>query len=324
MYPTASERRRDLTPVQLERLRSALGTDLSSVTASPLVGGIDTATYLLVARHTNGEVRELVLRSYRGWETVRAAERIQREREVLDAIAPYFPLAPRALFSDPSGERTGDPFIVLSRLPGSPAPPPKNSDPATRSRWIEDFTKPLCEIHSIEPDKLPAGFRRDESPASLLDRVEREVTGDELPVPVAAALHRALPAEIAAPVLLHHDYWYGNTLWHDGRLTGVVDWSSARLGDPRKDLALARADLAVTLDLQATNEMVADYERIRGPLGTLLFWDLIWAVIAYRSMDQWLIGYAELGLADLGLVEARSRVVAFAEHALRQHPNSEP
>jgi aminoglycoside phosphotransferase (APT) family kinase protein len=86
--------------------------------------------------------------------------------------------------------------------------------------------------------------------------VARQTGSDALSRRLLGALDQSLPAESGAtPVLLHHDYWYGNTIWQDGRLTGVVDWSSARLGDPRQDLALARTDLAVTLDLDAADEL---------------------------------------------------------------------
>jgi aminoglycoside phosphotransferase (APT) family kinase protein len=237
---------------------------------------------------------------------------------LLDVISSHFVFAPRPLLVDPDGSLLGDPVIVLSWFEGSPAPPPRTGHPSLRSRWIADFVAPLVAIHTIGPDELPAGFRRAESPAAELMNVAREAGTDALSRRLLGALHRSLPAESdAAPVLLHHDYWYGNTIWQDGRLTGVVDWSSARLGDPRNDLALARTDLAVTLDLNAPDELVTCYERIRGPVSGLLFWDLLWALVAHRHMDDWLIGYHELGLPELSSEEAKSKIADFAERALR-------
>jgi aminoglycoside phosphotransferase (APT) family kinase protein len=101
----------------------------------------------------------------------------------------------------------------------------------------------------------------------------------------------------------------------------VIDWRSARIGDPQKDVALARCDLALTLDLRASNDFVDRYRSLGGgATGTFNYWDLLWALMGYRWIDEWLAGYAELGLSDLPLSEGRARIVAFAESALRAAP----
>ena len=97
----------------------------------------------------------------------------------------------------------------------------------------------------------------------------------------------------------------------------MIDWTSARIGDPQKDVALARCDLALTLDLRASNDFVDRYRSLGGATGTFIYWDLLWALMGYRWIDEWLAGYAELGLPDPPLSEGRARIVAFAESALR-------
>ncbi|WP_028920900.1 phosphotransferase [Pseudonocardia acaciae] len=50
----------------------------------------------------------------------------------------------------------------------------------------------------------------------------------------------ALAAELAAlpaPGVVHGDLWEENMLVRDGRLTGVLDWENAAVGDPAVDLA---------------------------------------------------------------------------------------
>ena len=44
-------------------------------------------------------------------------------------------------------------------------------------------------------------------------------------------------------VLLHGDFWPGNTLWRDGKLVAVIDWEDAALGDPLADLARSRLEV---------------------------------------------------------------------------------
>jgi aminoglycoside phosphotransferase (APT) family kinase protein len=317
MAPTTAERRRELRDSELERLRVGIGNRLVSIQATPLLGGIDTATYRLAAVGPEGKLTEFVLRCYRDGERERAVERARRDDVLLRVISSRFPFVPRPVLADPIGQLLGEPVIVMTWIPGSPSRPPRAV--SARSHWIDEFARPLATIHAVGASDLPIGIRRDEPPSAVLAGVEQKAKDDPISRPILAALHRLLPGmTIGAPSLLHHDYWWGNTVWESGRLTGVVDWSSARTGDPRKDLALARADLAVSFDLAATDELVARYEQTRGPVGDLRFWDLLWALVARYSIDDWLIGYSELGLASLSREEAQARIAAFAGQGLQK------
>jgi len=294
-----------------------IGNRLVSIQATPLLGGIDTATYRLAAVGPEGKLTEFVLRCYRDNNRERAVARARRDEALLHVISSRFAFVPRPVVGDPEGELLGEPLIVLTWIPGSPSRPPRSV--SARSHWIEEFARPLATIHAVDVSDLPVSIRRDEAPSAVLASVERKAKGDPISRPILAALHRLLPGmTVGAPSLLHHDYWWGNTVWEKGRLTGVVDWSSARTGDPRKDLALARADLAVSFDLAATDELVARYQQMRGPVGDLRFWDLLWALVALESIDDWLTGYSELGLSGLSHEQAQTRIAAFAEQALQK------
>ena len=56
-----------------------------------------------------------------------------------------------------------------------------------------------------------------------------------------AAWEEALqtPPWSGAPVWLHGDLLAGNLLFQNGRLTGVIDWGCAGVGDPACDLIVA-------------------------------------------------------------------------------------
>ena len=43
--------------------------------------------------------------------------------------------------------------------------------------------------------------------------------------------------------LLHGDFWSGNLIWRHGRLTRVIDWEDAEIGDPLSDLSITRLDM---------------------------------------------------------------------------------
>jgi predicted trehalose synthase len=75
--------------------------------------------------------------------------------------------------------------------------------------------------------------------------------------------------------LIHRDYHPGNTLWVSGRLTAIVDWSTASFGSPSMDVSHMRANLAMSFDSEAADAFLTAYRDIVGsPSGWDPYWDL--------------------------------------------------
>ncbi|MEZ4718614.1 MAG: phosphotransferase [Caldilineaceae bacterium] len=62
-----------------------------------------------------------------------------------------------------------------------------------------------------------------------------------------------------APVLLHGDFWPGNVLWQDGRLTGVIDWEGASAWGSLADVANAHLELLWAWGPAAMAAFTVDY-----------------------------------------------------------------
>jgi len=103
------------------------------------------------------------------------------------------------------------------------------------------------------------------------------------------------------PTLLHGDFWPGNLLWHEGRLTAVIDWEDAKLGDPLQDLAIARFDLCFIFGIGAMNQFTQRYRTLSPQLDMtqLPYWDLYAALRAAGGITEWAAGWPELGRSDL-------------------------
>ena len=67
----------------------------------------------------------------------------------------------------------------------------------------------------------------------LMERAPAELTGQAPPL---AQLLVARQPRARPPVLVHGDYHFGNMLFDRGRVTAVVDWEIAQLGQPLLDL----------------------------------------------------------------------------------------
>lgn len=308
---TTARRRRELTREELARLRDALAPDATDVSAAPLLGGVDTATYALRLAGRGG-VREYVVRVFRDQEGDPSAI-ARRDYAALTAVASAITIAPRPIHLDASGDLIGEPLMVMTRLPGRPLPP---TDPA--DSWLRQMADALATVHATPQDRLPADVRREEPAAERLARMlsRRPEQTDPLWDAVAAVLPDALRRLRGnPPTLVHGDFWFGNTIWERGTLTGIVDWDGARIGDPARDVAVARNDLAIFIGPDAADVFLECYERVRGPLTDLAYWDVHVSLAPIKWLAHWVAGYQELGV-DLTLPDARARLEAWVRRAL--------
>ena len=119
--------------------------------------------------------------------------------------------------------------------------------------------------------------------------------------------------------LVHDDYWPGNTVWRRGRLSAIVDWTSAEVSDPRFDIAQCRADLALMHGQAAAEAFLAAYEAVSDrPLDRLWFFDLVRGRSALEYYASWLPGYHDLGLTSLTAALLSQRVREFLALALEK------
>ena len=130
--------------------------------------------------------------------------------------------------------------FVMRRLPGTAAPDAALGEGG--AALLRDLGAALAAIHRIDPAAMAMAPRLD--PAAGVEALAEQFGlhgGDRPIVALGLAWLRAnLPAPVA-PRLLHGDFRIGNLMTEprDGqvRLTGVLDWEIAHLGDYHEDLA---------------------------------------------------------------------------------------
>jgi aminoglycoside phosphotransferase len=197
-----------------------------------------------------------------------------REYEVLRVVEAAGVPAPRTLLLDAEGDYFGAPAIVLSYLPGRPIFPTTTLGP-----WTEGLAGGALDIHSVKPDSHDISFLEAVDRDHMLVRIHRR-REDRSPDPFIEEMRRVLVAnreriELLPFTLIHADYWSGNTIWFRGRFAGIVDWSDAKVGDPRADVAEVRLDLAIGYGVEVADQFAAAYERLAGePIRDLWFFDL--------------------------------------------------
>jgi aminoglycoside phosphotransferase (APT) family kinase protein len=302
-----------LAPAALERVRQVLAPGGHVVRVRPMRGGISSSVHLVSLRTADGARQAVVVRRYgEYWRRVDPSA-CEREFRLLTALAETSFPVPRPLLLEAGGGPFGAPTVVMTRLPGRPLCAPRDLD-----NYLKQMAATLAELHSLPTDGLD--FLPNQR--TLIDRSlgKAIATDDPLQQAVGAAVRAAwarMPESGDARVLCHGDYWPGNLLWVRGRLVGVVDWEQPRLGDPEKDVATCRGDLAVLFGLQAADQFTACYEAVsdRG-VTNLRFWDLLISISAVAEMPVWAPSYRALGRLDLTTEVATARIRRFAQAAL--------
>ena len=132
----------------------------------------------------------------------------------------------------------GRPFVLMQAVPGERIE--RVRDVVPQAEIAVSAVGVLGRIHALPAERTGIG---DEEPRTLAQEVQRwswllERSPPELTARAPALARRLLenpPAE-RPPRLVHGDYHYGNLLFDGSRVTAVLDWEIAQLGQPLIDL----------------------------------------------------------------------------------------
>jgi aminoglycoside phosphotransferase (APT) family kinase protein len=212
-------------------------------------GGASNLTYLLVYGDD-----ELVLRRPPHGPKAASAHDMGREVQVQERLRPVFPAVARIFGYCEDPALIGSGFYVMERLRGvilgRPMPEGLTLGPDAARTLGETMFDALADLHSIDVaaagladlGRGPGYVRRQVSGWSSRFRAARteDVPDGES---VIAWLDAEQPEDVAAR-LLHGDWKLDNLvldLSGAPRITGVVDWEMATVGDPLMDLGSSLA-----------------------------------------------------------------------------------
>lgn len=232
------------------RLSAWLG---EPVTVSQFPAGHSNLTYLVrPAAAANGP--DLVLRRPPFGTQVKGAHDMSREFRVLSRLHAVYAPAPRPVRYCEDAAVLGAPFYLMERLPGmvirKQLPPDLAASPELCRRVSVALVDNLAALHALDLDA--AGLADFGKPAGY---VRRQIEGwtrrwqdaqtENVPEMDEAArwLAERMPSESSGrPALIHNDYKLDNILLDPAdptRITGLLDWEMATVGDPLMDLGTA-------------------------------------------------------------------------------------
>jgi aminoglycoside phosphotransferase (APT) family kinase protein len=265
----------------------APGSTLQAVGALP--GSYSNFTHLIDARSADGSDFRIVVRRYQVFGNYDRGEKARREFKTFKLLQRNGIPSPQPLYLDERGAVLGIPGIVTSYVPGTQIESP--SDPMT---WARALASMLAKIHAVPCDIETADFLLDaDAEATWFLRSNTVPEYMETHPDGAAVWHIArdlLPKlQPVQPTLVHIDYWSGNVLWDQGRITAVIDWEEAAYGDPAIDVAYCRMDIFLRGLDHVADEFLDTYERDRGQrVENLGFWELAAAARPMFHSQGWI------------------------------------
>ncbi|MPY82016.1 MAG: phosphotransferase [Actinophytocola sp.] len=251
--------------------------------ASLIAGGKSNLTYEV----TDGTSTWIVRRPPLG-HVLATAHDMGREYRVITALGPTDVPVPETYAHCEDPDVIGAPFYVMSKVEGTPYRYAAQLAPlgAERTRSISlRMIDTLATLHDVDPQAVglgdfgrPGGFL-----ARQVRRWKKQLDASHVrDLAGADELHDTLAASVpagSAPGIVHGDFRLDNLLVDAGdRITAVLDWEMATLGDPLTDIALllvyqrmaeldagdAVADVATAPGFADADEMLARYAQHSG------------------------------------------------------------
>ncbi len=224
-------------------------TDITSdVDVAQFPSGFSNLTYMLSADTPTGR-HEFVLRRPPFGANIKSAHDMEREFKVLSALKPLYDSVPLPVLYCGDESVLGAPFYLMERVEGIilRGKPPVGLDisPSVMQRLSTMVIDKLAELHAIDISSnslkmlgKPEGY------------VQRQVEGwvkryanaktDEIQGMEQAAVWLAanMPSESSTTTLIHNDFKYDNVVFAPdlSRISAVLDWEMATIGDPLMDL----------------------------------------------------------------------------------------
>jgi len=166
-----------------------------------------------------------------------------RQHSVLSAVKAHAPAVPLPamleLCTDPAV--IGDEFFLMECVPGEAfeysTPDWVTADPVGVPDSIcRQWFDALIGLHTMPVAHMPPGGRTVQKEAQHWLDVARSAESTPDLINVLEDLAKRPPRTSGTPTPVHGDPKHGNCLWHEGRLTALLDWEMAQTSEPLLDL----------------------------------------------------------------------------------------
>ncbi|GCE14450.1 hypothetical protein KTT_43090 [Tengunoibacter tsumagoiensis] len=230
------------------------------------------------------QIQTIVVRQHGSIDLARNPQIAADEYKLLQYLESAGLNSPKPYYFDQSGKLLSTPYIVIEYIDGE-------AGPQAAPDFSRQFAHQLARIHQLTHATTELSFLPQQAEIAdnnIYKRPEKLDTtlNEEL---IRNTLERAWPRPQQNPsVLLHGDFWPGNTLWKNGRLIATIDWEDAQIGDPLVDLANSRLEILWSLGRDAMQKFTQQYQALTTlSYSNLPYWDLYSALKPAFKLAEW-------------------------------------
>ena len=207
-------------------------------------GGYSKFTVALSLADTVSLPREVILRG--DGPAMFGGASVIDEHRLIKAMHENGVSVPRPLALETSGKVFGSPFLLVERKSGKPMGNMFNLPAAHDEALNADIAAKLAAIHLVPLDRLPCGIDGADTPASAkvlawIEEGHKNWLPLNMPSPVFEAAfdwlrrHAGINDEVPR-TLVHGDYALHNLLFENNKVSTILDWEFAHIGNPTYDL----------------------------------------------------------------------------------------
>ncbi|HEY0812317.1 MAG TPA: phosphotransferase [Pseudonocardia sp.] len=249
---------------------------------------------------------------------------VQTEVAALAVAAAHGLPAPRLIAYDGTGTAAGSPALLESLVRGASRVPRFAS-----TRRLRAAGAGLAALHAValRPSAWLPLRTRPISASDFADDRRRTAMSSTPLLDTAADLIRTTPPPSGATVFVHGDMWHGNLLWHEERISGIVDWDMAGVGSAGIDVGAMRLDAALMYGVEAAQPVLEGWLEIRSTAGAtpptssdIAYWDLLAAVNTPTDLARFVDAFRDQGRPDLHADVLNGRRDALLRLAMEQAP----
>ncbi len=277
----------------------------------PLEGGISSR--MTAFEFTEGGARrQAILREPGKWAFRQNAKVAAHEYMLLKGMGEHGVPVSEPLYLD---EENNPPrYLVVAYADGAPDYRPERAE-----KIVKRAAPALAAIHNAPLD----GFRglpdQNDRWRRIIYGAEKQMDADQGELRIRKRLKRLWPPPFNPPVVQHGDFWPGNYLWKKGKLTAVIDWEDAGIGDPLYDLAVSRLDLLWAFGKKAMESFTAAYLKARPvDTATLPVWELCVALRPLYNFSEWASLWPAQGRSDITEATMRADHKWFVKNAFKR------
>lgn len=249
-----------------------------------LPGGYSADVTVLELETGDGRTRKLIHRLHGAVDLQQNPNVASDEYRVLQLAHVAGLASPAPVYLDVTDPLFPSPSLLVEYVEGVTDLKPE--DPAD---YVRQMARELARIHQMDTAGRDLDFllRLEDD---CTESIGRQGDPDIVSTDERALLDLLVPCwplpRPNPPVVLHGDYWPGNTLWRDGHLTAVIDWEDTRRGDPLFDVSNARFEILMLFGPEIMDTFTSHYESLNPvDFGCLPWWDLYTAMRVVNKLD---------------------------------------